>query len=1010
MAVIKQTTQFVNRPIGVVRASEGGQRIGQAISAGAENLANDFYREAAVVAQETGQKEAMAQSGKDIVSIDPETGNPVAYKAPDSYGSIASRAYQDLIDRRFQESLVEEIQEKGAEFASSAGSAAAYKAKMSQYVGEMYKSAVSADGELNAYGRQIKEAGEKYVASTYSTLRKREIAAYKKRIARANKLEAYKSEIRIQEGIASVQDPQVISDMLDAESVRNLDLLNAGGSVSAFIKMDKKIRGQRALVGQNQLVGIYSESSDADRLKVEQAIVDPSKISSVSQELGIDNLGLLIAQSGGRGNASSTLSGLRSVGAVQDSLDQVSADDAFIDLEITTDSTVTELERQINRLDGLSEAARGIVRQDMYLDMALKGLDASNLSSNDMSVIANQLQSEDFRLSEISKVLPEQYSDNVILAVNRMTSEQRSDLAGLLTDRQTDLRAIETDETQAVVTGYRQEIMALEDSKNLIEDYGKLRDDIKNSGLDNAQMLMTNVDENFVENVLIGQRDIPVSANAYRSIERAVKTGESFQSTNNEEANLFRLLDTAYRMSPTTVSSEMERRGKQLDSDAKERVDGSVLSSIKDAALAGKPLQPDDLKALDKAVFGDKPFFLAEIGNFPEAAQMFSAGTILPTVRRALAAALDSNSEDEIEAGAIMFRQASTASGVISSGESVNIDLMRSALSAEDYALYQSLMYANERFAESPTSTIMTLRNYEGDLNADLLNDFGVAGKDVMKIFEGAPAMSPQYKREILASLQVAKAKGGRVNQDTLDRLIGSYQEFTNKDESVIGPYVGDETVYARTNYVNQSDILGNKARLTDALVDSGTFDDLLTGGTFTDSALASFQQINPLAFVFSSLDLGASMFGDMSRMEKAQARNRLKEGLAAIDVPLLYRPNVQSFNNGVPSWDVGYDDGFGFEPIVVNGEVWTLTSNPRPSLSRGDARFQSRREFNNAALANAPIENLYSAEIKHLATLEHMTPELFRSSKRFQLYERSMSQDPSEVFDAARQQYEELP
>ena len=462
MAVIKQTTQFVNRPIGVVRASEGGQRIGQAISAGAENLANDFYREAAVVAQETGQKEAMAQSGKDIVSIDPETGNPVAYKAPDSYGSIASRAYQDLIDRRFQESLVEEIQEKGAEFASSAGSAAAYKAKMSQYVGEMYKSAVSADGELNAYGRQIKEAGEKYVASTYSTLRKREIAAYKKRIARANKLEAYKSEIRIQEGIASGQDPQDISDMLDAESVRNLDLLNAGGSVSAFIKMDKKIRGQRALIGQNQLVKIYSEASDAGRLKIEQAIVDPNQIPSASEELGLDNLGLLIAQSGGRGNASSTLSGLRSVGEVQDSIQKTEADDLVADLEIQPDSLVTDLEREIQR-SNVSPEAKDIARQDMYQTSALKNLDASDLSSINMSVIANELQSENYSLDKISSLLPKQYSDNVILAVKRMTPEARSDLAGLLTDRQTDLRAIETDETQAVVTGYRQEIMALED-------------------------------------------------------------------------------------------------------------------------------------------------------------------------------------------------------------------------------------------------------------------------------------------------------------------------------------------------------------------------------------------------------------------------------------------------------------------------------------------------------------------------------------------------------------------
>lgn len=1010
MAVIKQTTQFVNRPIGVVRASEGGQRIGQAISAGAENLANDFYREAAVIAQETGQKEAMAQSSEDIVSIDPETGNPVAYKAPDSYGSIASRAYQGLIDRRFQESLVEEMQEKGAEFAASAGSAAGYKAKMSQYIGEMYKSAVSEDGELNAYGRQIKEAGEKYVASTYATLRKKEIAAYKKKVSRANKIAAYESGLRIEESIKAGLPPDEISAMIDSEDARNRDLLEAGGSASDYIKIDKKIRGQRALIGSRELVGIYSNASDAQRLLIEQAIVDPNQIYAASSELGVEDLGLLIAQSGGVGSADSILSGLRSVGSVQDSIEKSDADEVFSGLSIDATTPVSTLERQINA-SGASDEAKKIAREGMYLTSALKALDSFDLESIDMSVIANELKSENYRIANITEMLPEgMRSSNVVLSVLRMSSESRGDLADLLTDRQTDLSKIETNQAEKVTANFQAQTLALSDSENLIGDYQALRSDIQENGGKNFKSLLTNAGEVFVGVAMRQQRGIDVSADEYSSIISAIKTGGSFTSDNEKSNEIFTLLKNAYDISESTVRAEMDARGNQLDFNAKQRVKESTLSSIETAALAGQPLSTSDLDLLDNKIFGDKPFFLVNLKDHPDAENMFNAGTILPSVRRAMSAALDSNSEEEISAGAIMFRQGSTAAGQLSSGERVAVDLMRSSLSVEDYSLYKSLMFANDRYAESPTSVIMSLRNYEGNLNEDLMNDFGKTGSDLLKIFDGGPAISPAYKHEIIASLRVAKARGGRITEDTLDRLISSYQEYSSKDESVIGPHIGEETIYSRLSYFSQQQIVGNKAALTDLLVDLGGFDDLLTGGTITDSAFASFQNLNPLGFIFSARDLGASMFGDISKMEKTQARERIKAGLASIDVPLLYRPDVQSFNIGVPSYDVGYDDGFGFQPITVNGEVWTLTADPRPSLSRGDVRFQSLRQFDNAVRARAPLPDLHSAEIRYLATLEHMTPENFKRHKFYSRFESSMDQDPLEVFNEARRKYKELP
>ena len=131
MAVIRQKTQTFNKPIGVVRASQGGRAVGEAISSFANEVTQEAYRVAANQAEKRGEKEAMSRSSSDVVNIDPETGKPIAYTAPSSYGSIATEAYQDLIDRRFQDSVLSEIQAKGSELASSSANADQYRQRMS---------------------------------------------------------------------------------------------------------------------------------------------------------------------------------------------------------------------------------------------------------------------------------------------------------------------------------------------------------------------------------------------------------------------------------------------------------------------------------------------------------------------------------------------------------------------------------------------------------------------------------------------------------------------------------------------------------------------------------------------------------------------------------------------------------------------------------------------------------------------------------------------------------------
>ena len=165
MVVRRLQRQSFVQPIGVVRANAGGELVGQAIANFATERANEAFRKAGIRAEKIGTEAAASLSSEAIVSIDPETNQPVRYTPPVGYGEIAATAYQNMIKSRFESSVQKEIQRKGTELASSSGSAANYRDNMSSYIDSMY----NADGDATPYSRYITEYGQEYVQSTYTT-------------------------------------------------------------------------------------------------------------------------------------------------------------------------------------------------------------------------------------------------------------------------------------------------------------------------------------------------------------------------------------------------------------------------------------------------------------------------------------------------------------------------------------------------------------------------------------------------------------------------------------------------------------------------------------------------------------------------------------------------------------------------------------------------------------------------------------------------------------------------
>ena len=173
MAVIREKLQFQIGKIGVARASESGRITGQAISQGANQLSAMFYKKEAAAAEKAGAKAGASADPQEVITINPETGEPEAYAPPIGMGTIGADAYQRIVMGRFQQSMEDEIKNKGKELAAkydgNSNGAALYETAMSNYLASMTN---VAQDEFKGF---IADVGKVYLNSTKTNMSIRQI-------------------------------------------------------------------------------------------------------------------------------------------------------------------------------------------------------------------------------------------------------------------------------------------------------------------------------------------------------------------------------------------------------------------------------------------------------------------------------------------------------------------------------------------------------------------------------------------------------------------------------------------------------------------------------------------------------------------------------------------------------------------------------------------------------------------------------------------------------------------
>ena len=279
MAVVRQTQRVFNKPIGVTRMNTGEAELWQTVSNAAStinNIAMDYEK---TIGVSQAQEAALGVARDDVISIDPSTGKPVALKIAEQYGSIRSRAFTDIINRRFQESISNEITTKGIDYATKYPSSSAFNQEMSRYVQDLVD---SSDG---MYSEFIQETGTVYIAKATKSLQSAERTAAKKSVTRAADFSKQSLIRKAKEHSAAGGDPTVSEQIFKEAAAAIQNAYDVGGTAAQYFASLDELNLGRAQASVAGLEKTTSHLSESQLLTVSAAIENPLSIGLLTGSL-----------------------------------------------------------------------------------------------------------------------------------------------------------------------------------------------------------------------------------------------------------------------------------------------------------------------------------------------------------------------------------------------------------------------------------------------------------------------------------------------------------------------------------------------------------------------------------------------------------------------------------------------------------------------------------------------------------------------------------------------------
>ena len=980
MAVIRQQTQVFNKPVGVRRINTGEAELWEQVAAQADEFRNRAYKKAAVEAEQAGKMKGMATESGDIVAIDPETNQPVAFKAPSNFGSIAAASYQDIITRRFEQSVDNELKAQGSYYAKNATSADEYKNAISGHVGNMIK----AGGDDTYFSRYIEEAGQSYVDSTYVAMKSKELEASILEANTNDHIRGLDAIYTIKRNIGKSNTNSLLAEIQkEYDSAQNL-LDNNFYTIAQFESKRSELLGLQSLVNKTHLTDMYISMTKNQKVKFISQIYNPSTIQD-------EKLRMFVIDARIDSSVETIVNGLKSI-------DKTAEDLSTSNIEIETSRLLSKVHSNMSYddINQLTEETDPNIRPEVNTllreDQLNKSLHLSAKSADATNVLIDQLRSPEpdkNTLKEALKIARNADADNVksvedlVQFIIDMPAKDRIKYAESLSARLPSMKSIEA-------TAENNFIISMQDkTRNIstIEDYKKIENEILNrKNLVNADKYINNAKEKFASVMSMQAKDMSLRYEELQNVKNALGNKQFASNLTDREKKAYELYKQAHDIIPTSINSAVSYRLDAIADDNETLGHQLKIKGISESINQGISVGTQDLKYYQDEIMGDTIFLTVDnIDNYPMITDALKKGIMFPAVKNFFNSAVTSMDEITVEKAGNLFEEMTNVE-VDSEGMLYNIDMLKGNMKPETYAYYNAAVITARSEHTTPFLVISELRQYDGNLDQDVLADYNASTdgklKNIKSIFDDRN-VSPNFRNELSIAIKMQKARGVQITKEQVDTIIDNYIETNNmgRDTNVIAPHIDGATAYSLTSHIRPTNIISNRMALTRALAQDDAYSPLLTGG-------GKFAQARELAKDLTLQNLPIMLRSLIQEFKgQYQARSELgdielsREGHKTLNTDVFWKPDLMSFANGVPKYTAQYiDKNETYQNFIVNGEPWTLE---RVGDYSNEFRSAAHKEFI-AKLKSTQPKIRAEGFINYHATLEHMTYSEFEKDPEF--------------------------
>lgn len=927
--VVKQQTQFLNKPIGVTSMRTGAPEMWQNIAASADERYREAYQYNANRSKERGEEAAAAVPTSELFVIDPNTQKPVALEPPRSFGLIGRQAYENLVNRRFEESIQGELESKAREYANKYKSSSEFQVQFAKHIENMAAPAIGDDGEMNSYGRVITELGSEYLASTTAALKKREAEIYKAKLKRHNKILRYNNTRKATVMVAEGDYVGAAGVLAEEFSRAHEEYMSGELPFTEYTKIVEQLDGLGSLQATDVLSKFYIENENQQSV-IRLAIQNPEFRKDLSPEVRDDIENALLITS-----PANLISALESFDQDMDSYlsDQISIATANELSNVNPSTTMAEITRKTISIT--DEEVRSGVVKNLTIEAITQKVHASIGEVSDIGPLADELRNVSF---QDTNSLREVVGDEFVAALSKLSADDRAAIASGIESRSSALNNQRVTEQRAMTQLFDAGIIELQKAplspSGLISRSNELIASINASDYEQKASKIDAVEQATAQALRRNVQGAALSLDEIKAIQSAIKAGTEYSGS--ADANMYyAAMKYSNDIAPAATSSALGSKLQGITN----QIEAKTQQDIRDQrfqAIDGGYASEESVKALDEELFGGRDVPLPQLLNNPTVMNAATKGYIFPTLARSITNSFMGGTAQGSQLALETFERFQNATGVVDN-EVGKIDFMRRSLSPKVYGMMNGAISAARSLGIPAAEYNIKMQSYEGDVIEDIRLDLGLSKNASIESALAEFNISKEFKSEIVGNIVARKILGLDVTEDTLSDFIDSYASNMRKDKFVVAPTIEGKTKYARDIWMNNQDMMFMRSAAMETLLQSAEYSSFFTGGTVLDSIAEGFMQLVP------GRDLVANLSGQQvdEFLAIQDDRERLLAGLEILGVDLYYQPVEEAFRNGTPAYRVGYiDQNNMFEAFNVNDDF--VIVSPPEKETESEELFQA--------------------------------------------------------------------